>query len=373
MHGGRSLGHPSVSVEVIGLAIELRSYSGVTGDPLKRIPYIKCSWMDSIGEPGSMSATLEGRFDVESLCPPYATILATVEGRRVHHAGYVTHARYNDSSDEWTVSTGGGATILKKRLVLNHALASSWADGYVVVDEENPSGDWPLHITGSYSDIIGQLIYEAIKWGPLPFSTMPWQGGGHVRNYNSYDLATTFDRIREICDLADGPEFRMDPRLEGDRLVFVQRTDEEIIDNHWLWNATIPGSPVMMTDFDKDGDVLCTQAFATGGRDEDKLLVAAHMNGTLASKGYPVMQIADTEHSDVSELGTLQSYVLADVQEGERLPESRGFRVRGDVFAVRPGDWADVITHRGFEQLKVTDVSGSSDSAWLNVQATRRL
>lgn len=350
--------------------VTLHAYSGLTGAHLARLPSSSVSWSDSINEPGSLTATLPDTVDAGRCLRAYGTVLAAIEDGMVLHAGYVAHAKM--SGGLWSVDCGGGSTVLEKRLVLNHALASSWKDGYVLIDEDHPSGNWPLALRGSYSDIVSKLISETLKWGALPIVPATLTGGSHERNYNSYDLATVLSRISDIGDLEDGPEIRFDPVVGSDgSLKFHQRTSDEIRDNWWRWNAVVPLSPVEVGDEDCDGGDMCTQCFASGGKDEDKLLVARAVSGELTAAGWPVLQAADTSHSSVSELPTLKSYASAAVGAGDEPQRTRGLKVRRDV-PVRVGDWADVRTGEGLLELKVTDVSGSAGSSMLTVQCRPR-
>lgn len=349
--------------------IRLLSFSGLDGSYAGRLPFASLSWADSINEDGTMDASLPLSADAARLCRPYGSVLAAVSGPRVLHAGYVTRAKR--AGRAWSVSCGGGGTILEKRLVLNFALSSSWRDGYVTVDEEHPAGDWPLALSGSYSDIVRGLILETLKWGRLPIEAAPRQGGSHVRNYSSYDLATVRQRIGEIAELEDGPEVRFDPVVSAGSVSFRQRTADEIVDNRWRWNAYVPGSPVALGDEDADGAAMCTQCFAAGGKDEDRLLVASASSSVLTSAGWPVLQVADTSHSTASELPTLRSYARAAVLAGDDQQRTRALAVRADL-PVRVGDWADVRTEEGVLALKVTDVSGSAGSGTLAVQCRER-
>jgi hypothetical protein len=87
------------------------------------------------------------------------------------------------------------------------------------------------------------------------------------------------------------------------------------------------------------------------------------------------LQSADTSHSTVSDLKTAQSYARADVADGQQLQESYAFSVGeelnpsvGDHVTARVvDDYLDVASG-GFD-VKITDVSGKSDSDWLDVQA----
>lgn len=352
--------------------IQLRAYSGVSGALVRRLPFTRISWSDSINEIGSMSVEITQDVDAESLCAPWKTILAVCIDGRIAHAGYVKHLRLNANRGTWSIDVGGGFSIFEKRLVLNPKLATAWTNGKINVDEEHPVGNWQYSFRGSYSDLVSWLIYDSVNtWGGLPMSTVAYQGGNHERNYNSFDYATVWDRIRDIADLEDGPEIRLDPILRGTALVFQQRTANEIVDHHWKWNVTVPGSRVIFEDTDIEGDDLCTQSYGAGGREKDMLLVARATSSVLTSMGYPVLQEANNLHSSVSELPTLQSYVNADVNAGRRMGVTRSLQCDIDM-DVRPGDWADVRTNDGVINLKITDVSGDTSTGRSTLQATDR-
>ena len=268
--------------------------------------------------------------------------------------------------------------MLKKRLVMNHALASSWKDGNVVVDEDNPKGSWPLILSGSYSDIVRGLILETEKWGALPITAAAYTGGDKTRTYNSYDFATVSDRIGDVIDLENGPEVRFDPVLSSSWAISFQQVASadggEIIDHKWRWNALVPGSRVVLGDEDWDGSDVCGQCFAHGGKEQDSLLVARASSSKLTNAGWPLLQAANTMHATVSELATLRSYARADVANGDGPQRTVSLSV-GIENDVRVGDWADVRygdSDGDVMALKVTDVSGSSKSGMLTVSARER-
>lgn len=356
--------------------IRLHAFSGLTGAHITRLTYTSLSWSDSINEEGSINATVvEDSLNIGSIIKPYGTIIAAISGNRIIHAGYVTHvARSNENNQGmWDIDAGGGLTILDKRLVMNYALNSSWVNGNVVVDEENPKGDWLFSIKGTYSDLVSRLISETKKWGALPITPASIQGGSsHERNYNSYDLATVLDRIKDIGDLEDGVEIRLDPVLDSKwNISFVQKTATEIIDNRWKWNAMLPDSGVDLMDQDSDGEYMCSQSYAIGGRDEDKLLVCRATSNRLTNQGWPVLQIANTQHSSVSDLSTLLSYAKADVSSGDTPQMCYGLRVSLDK-EVHVGDWVDLRCRYGLLTLKVVDVRGKAGQSYQDIECRER-
>lgn len=345
--------------------ISVHAFNGLNGRHICRFQTNAASWSDSINEAGSISATVSERGVPETALRPYGAVVAALLDGRVLHAGYVTHARRNRAAGTYTVEGGGGLTVLEKRLVLNHNLDGSWRDGTVVIDEEHPPGNWTLTAKGSYSDIIRALIVETKKWGDLPIDAAAATGGNKTKTWECWSMATVADRMEDIGNLVAGPEYRLDPYLTGDVLRFRQRTSTdggELVDHRWYWSATAPGSGVTEGDEDRDGEIMASQCYATGGRDEDKLLVARNVGTALTNKGWPVLQVANTQHSDVSILATLQSYAAADVRNGDgpQLSVAVGCSVDHDV---RVGDWLDLRVAPGTDgvlYLKVCDVSGDT-------------
>jgi len=81
-------------------------------------------------------------------------------------------------------------------------------------------------------------------------------------------------------------------------------------------------------------------------------------------QGYPLLQIADTSHSTVSEIGTLRGYAREAILRGARTQEVIDVTVSAEE-DVEPGDWADVRTvHPLYGEvvlpLKVVAVSGDT-------------
>lgn len=360
--------------------LTLHAFNGLTGAHVCRLPAVKASWSDAINEHGSIDATVldDGTIPSTAL-RQWGTIIAVVDEDTVLHAGYLTHAKLDRANSQWTLEAGGGGTILEKRLVLNYALNSSWTDGQVLIDEDNPSGNWPLTLTGSYSDIISGLVTETKKWGTLPITAATLTGGNKTRTYNSYDFATVSDRIRDIGELEYGPEWRFDPVLSSSWVIsFTQKTSAdggELKDSTWKWNAIAPQSGVLLDDEDIDGSDMSTSCYASGGKSDDMLLVARYSSSTLTGAGWPLLQTSNKTHNDVSVLSTLQSYARRDIMAGDDPQRTIGLKVSRSMYDVHVGDWvtlrygtgnADVI------QLKVTDLKGSTDTDMLTVGTRER-
>lgn len=361
--------------------LTLHAFNGLTGVHICRLPLISAEWSDSINEHGSLTATVQDNGSIPSTAlRQWGTIIAVMDESAPLHAGYLTHCKLNRGESTWTLEAGGGGTILEKRLVLNYALDSTWTDGQVLVDEDNPSGNWPLTLAGSYADIISKLISETEKWGSLPITAKTLTGGNKTRTYNSYDFATVSDRIKGIGELENGPEWRFDPVLSSSWVIsFAQKTSAdggELKDNTWTWNALAPQSGVLLDDEDIDGAEMSTSCYAHGGKDDDLLLVARASASKLTTAGWPLLQTADTSHSTVSVLSTLQGYARQAVATGDDPQRTIALKVSRSMYSVHVGDWATLRFGTGNSDtvnLKVVDVKGSTDSDLLTIGARERV
>lgn len=361
--------------------IELHLFDGKTGAHVKRLERASVTWADNINEAGSLGAKVRGGNELEGLMAPYRYIAAALilaDGYvRVAHAGYLTHATRDRAKGIWDLDAGGGMTILDKRLVLNYALSTTWRDGTVLIDEDNPPGNWVLRLRGTYRDIVRGLIAETLKWGTLPITLPAVQGGSaHDITYNCWDLATVAERIEDIGDREDGPEFRLDPYLDGSwNLTFSLAVgNAEIVDHSWKWNVLAPNSQVTLGDEDRDGEDMCSACYAIGGKDDDKVLIAHHVGTALTGAGWPLMQVRNTQHNSVSVLSTLQSYARADVASGDSAQDSVELYAPMDK-GVHVGDWADVRVGEGDAdvlRLKVVGVKGGASSDSLRVECRER-
>lgn len=356
--------------------MKIRAYDGVTGGYLFDMLPIKAEYTKSLNTEGSLtfSARVDGLY--AKYMHPWRIICALCDEIDVIAAGYVKSLAYNQEEDTWGVTCGDGSSILEKRLVIKHDLDEAWEDGLVVIDEENPSATWQLSLGGSYSDIIGGLIRETKKWGQLPISDIALTGGDKVRNYNSYDCATVLERIQDLGELQNGIEYRFDPYIQSDSISFrpvVSDDGGELVDHVWDWNTKLPKGAHFDSD-QRDEEYLCTQAYMTGGRNEDTTLVARSVATKLTGAGFPVLQVADNSHNDVSEINTLLAYAKNRTYVGDREPLIISLNVEAALYDVHIGDHARVrmfnyITNSDeVVEIKITDITGNLESPLIQVQ-----
>lgn len=368
--------------------LTLHSFDGLNGRHVTRLPFTACSWQDTINEDGTMSATLPNdpvlaRIDLAVALRDYGSIIALTDGQRILHAGWLTHHKPDEQDTGWQLDIAGGWKILSKRPVLRKAILDKWQDGEVLIDEDNPPGDWVLKLAGTYRDIARGLVSNALDLGTLPYRLPDIQGGkAHELAYNGWELAMTDERLGDLTDRQDGPEIRFDPKLEGDHLYFALTVgDREIIDHKWQWNAQVPASGVTLSGYDADGEDAATCVIGVGGKTEDKTLMAMSRGNQLTKLGWPALYETDTTHSTVSDLKTLKSYVDAMLDMGDQPQHTIGVKCRR-THDVHIGDWIDLrlpsasIARRQLgvdvAKLKVTDISGNAGEDMLALQCRIR-
>ena len=270
---------------------------------------------------------------------PWKHTLAVIDDGEVLIAGPITSRRWEGLTLK--IDAGDGWALWKKRLVLNHALATAWVDGEVLIDEDNPAPQWVLTIAGqSYAGIGAALVRESLKWGPLLVDTPDPDPGTHVKTYNGWDLATVHERLRDLGALEGGPLIRWPAYLRPDGHLRIRYETGDAQTVH-EWVTAAPGQGVSIVSVDEDGASMATEAFALGGRNADLVLVARSKSTTLTAAGWPVLQVADKSRSSVSELPTLKGYTGQAVIDGSMLPESYELKVPSAI-RVAPGDWVNL-------------------------------
>lgn len=360
----------------------LRAYDANNGAYRYTFPSGEASWSDSINESGSMSVNLEMSRELMALKPrdtltPWDTIIAvmleTVTGWRVVHAGIITGRKWDAESRTLGLSLGGFRELLKRRLNLNHDLDSAWRDGFVTIDEENPEPVWKLVFDGTLPDMAVLLLRETMKWAHLQVKLPTLQGGkSNHREYNCWSGDTVDELLKNLTELQNGIELRFDPTLTDNVFWWNMRVANEIVDATHTFNTTGMSPNAILKSVDESSDDRCDNAYAFAGKQENRLLVARFSKASSTGR---LLQSADTSHTSVSVLETLQSFLKETVENGTTGVESVELKVPRSM-VVMVGDHANVIFSDAYystdrllsERMKVTDVKGSTGDDWQTIE-----
>lgn len=359
--------------------MQVRAYNTVDGKPVEGdnvVPVSAVSWQMGWNEPDRMTLTIPlsmkaAVWGLRTKLRPWKASCALLDGDDVIVAGPVLNRKWSLRSG-LTVVIGGGWDLMRKRLVLNPVLKTSWVDGEVVIDEDNPAPRWVVQFAGkSLASIGAGLVRLAVQWGPLNIDSPSLDESGiHVRTYLASALATVSDRLKDLTEVIGGPRIHFEPYVRADgHLRFRYVADQGSVHIHRASTA-MRGHGVQVVEVDEDGETMATDVYALGGRDDDISLVARSSSALLTDAGWPVLMEGLRSHSSVSRLDTLKGHTDQGVVDGARVPESTQFQVRASR-RVRPGDQLDVTTtstyHGQIEQLvDVVDVTGSL-SEWCTV------
>ena len=353
-------------------------YAITDGTHLYRLPYSAAHWQESIKQPGSLSVTVPlsreaKRLDLWSTLRPWKCMLALQRGRSVIHAGPLTDLQWDAGSRSLSLTCGGGMTLLTKRLVLNRQLRDGWRDGTVLVDEEHPAANMTLSWRRTWWWVcICRLILETKQWEDLPIDLPaieePGGQAAHLLQLGSGDRGRPHQRHHEP---RGGNEVIFEPHLTDDgHLRFQLRAGKpELITATHRWDTVLPDSRVDLESVSGSGANLTNQVWATGGKDSDKTLMCRRTMTPL--EGYPLMQSANTSHTTVERLSTLQQHATGQLAAGAWPDETFTLSV-GEEWDVHVGDHAitrfsdDYLGDQTLE-LKITDISGDTGSDLLTV------
>lgn len=276
-----------------------------------------------------------------------------------------------------TLNVGDGWTLMKWRLVLNFALKANWVNGEVLIDEKNPPGNWVLRAAGLSQGGLGAFIVkEALRWGEMLLDSPSPAVGTSEETWNCYQFETVYSALQRIAGRVNPPRIRFPSYIDDNgRLRIRYEAAAAYGQTHTLF-APIPGQRVLFDKMDEDSGSVCTQMFGSGGRDDDKLLVARAEDTALEEDGYPLIQAADTSHSSVVWVSTLLDWLKQGVSDGSTKPESMDFKVSADRQII-PGDRLDITVqdpYLGKDTVGVhaVDVSRSVTSEWQTVSVVPR-
>lgn len=165
------------------------------------------------------------------------------------------------------------------------------------------------------------------------------------RTYDGFALKATGEALRDLANLADGPDIVFDVgTFVNGRPQRIMRTGSPMLtqqgDDH-VWDL---GANLLKFVWSSGGGVMSTRAFVSGAGQDRGTLIAVSEDAAAYANGWPLLE-ADDAHQDVSQLATLQQY--ADSAVLSVPPVTVILTVRGDmaptVGAYNVGDTAHVI------------------------------
>lgn len=332
--------------------------------------------------PGYTPAALS--LDLRSLLTPKKHGIALVEDSVagdvwVPAAGFISSAPAQgdvDGKHFYEVKAQGPDRLLEQRHV---RLYPGWP---LVNGAGKPNTTYdPKWRNLEYGTIIKRLVAESMKWpgGDLPLDFEPDRSGSRERNYLALDGKPVLDAMDDIADLIEGVEYDFQPYIDGlDQVrwrLATGRDSSRVItgDVNPVFNLGGVRADVRGWEREPVGSEAASEAYFTGGKEDDRVMVARATSSALINQGWPRQEVWDSSHSTVSIQSTLQSWANARLRG---VVERIEFEVRSDrAWRMRHGDRVllSAAGHwdmpDGVYDRRVLSVSRSSDSAdWTTVQ-----
>lgn len=174
------------------------------------------------------------------------------------------------------------------------------------------SGD--MNFTNSLQGIAAALLTNANARNPMPIDIPagPFSGTTNI-NYFGYDLASVGQRLQELTQLQNGPDILLKPYFSDS--THIRHT--ALFGNPYLFTGA--NSPVFQYPGDcisilptRNGSNLSTITYEKGNGTEYATPFATAVDTTLTGAGWPVLEKASLNHSDVVDIAILQKWANTD-------------------------------------------------------------
>jgi len=293
-----------------------------TGKRIQTLPVLSGSWSEVLNSSGDISCTttlndpVVARLGLRESAMPGKAFLAAVEGDTVLQAGPIWAHDWDVTTRHLTLTGAGMWSYFDHRLVLPVLAGRLPSD---------PTTD--TNLISSLQGIARALVAQAQSWtgGNVPVILPTEIVGTNVRNEAGANLALVGERLQQLTQVQGGPDIMFTPRFNTalDGIEWVMRIGtpdlpllsslQEVVFNVGLAKSSVSGLKVNV-----DGTLLGSQAFASGGRSAERVLISVSTDSTLTDSGFPLLDLVDSSHSTVEDVSTLQGYSDELVLRGRR-------------------------------------------------------
>lgn len=355
----------------------------VTGEPVTEMEITAASWSSGICRPDEVSVTVPGYTgrDVRQFMVPRKFCVTLLEDDgKVRGSGLLSlpEGSTDDDGLHRVVFPGRGIeSYFDRRHVLPHPY-------WPLVDSAGyPIKGRDTRIVGvEYGTMMKRLYAQALSHpgAELPVVWEPDRPGTREKEWAAVDGKAVQEAVEDIANLIGGVEWDWVPVVDdSDRLTFALVTgtdaDQEITSAFvHIWQAGGSEPDIRDLRVKVSPEFMASTAIFTGGKDDDRVMVARATSSVITDAGVPPIEVWDSSHSSVSVQETLDGWARKRISEGETPVEYWSFEVRADrAFGLRHGDWATVETcghwliPDGSYRRRVVEVSGAAESQWLGV------
>lgn len=355
----------------------------LTGEPITELEFSAASWATGVCRADSVSVTAPAYTGIDLrqyMVPRKFCVTVMEDDGRVRGAGMlsVPEATTDDDGLHHVVFPGKGIeSYFERRHVLPHPY-------WPLID----AGGYPIkamdtRIEGvEYGTMMKRLYAQALSHpgASLPVEFEPDRAGTRQKEWRAVDGKPVQEAVEEVSNLLGGVEWDWVATVDGsDRLSFSLVTGHdgspEIFSSYeHSWQGGGSDPDIRGLSAKVSPEFMASTAIFTGGKDEDRVMVARATSNALLDAGVPPIEVWDSSHSSVSEQQTLDGWAGKRLLEGGAPIEYWEFQVRSDrAWGLRHGDFVSIdmyghwLVPDGSHRRRVVEVSGDAESAWLGV------
>jgi hypothetical protein len=340
--------------------LEIYAFEMLTGRRLVPLPISTASWSIANNADDSIKCSIKAdSIDAEKL-DVWGTstlarngLLAVADGTPVAH-GPIWKRNYKQG-ESIELTAGGIRSYWNRRL----ALPVDARDNPLVDDDGVPVTAYDIALSGLSLGTIAKRYVELVTlWpgGNIPMVLPADELGTHERYVKAIELKKLRGLIDDLTNVERGPDINFRARWAPDGLgIYTEmetgteavprlgKTDPTLVS--WVVGAPMGGAYDL--EVNEDGTDLAEEVFAAGGRSSDRVVIARGRDTSLYDNGYPLLQAADTSHSDVDDPAVMQAYADRGAEIGKYASSFWKLKVRAHEAGSPPlGDYwlGDLVT-----------------------------
>lgn len=229
------------------------------------------------------------------------------------------------------------------------------SDPWALLDATNlidPATKATLTITSSMQGIAVGILNAALARNPLPIDVPAAIPGTTTMTYNWFDFITAGQRLQELTQAAGGPDIYFRPYFADAKHVRWQA----VIGNPYIVQSGNPllfdqGSNLVETLPETDASRLAGTVYDTGNGTGVTTTYATATDPSLEGAGWPLWELNNSAHADVSDPVALQAFASGDLALNNRPVETWPVTVRTDgnhplgTYGPGPFAWFSFSTH----------------------------
>lgn len=373
-----------------------------TGKISRAVDLIGGSWSIPLGDAG----TLEGSFPLRSAEWPSArsdaataksflavAYVAADGTETLLEAGPIWKSSFDDASGVLQVGAAGLASYFDHRKVIP-----------VLAPGENPATATVTY-TGQQRGLIAKRLVELAQshtGGDLPIvlpddAVLGGAGSKYTQTYPGYELGWVGERLKQLSELGEtddasgGPEVQFVPRRRGDDPRFIEWVMRIGVEPTmmltqtgpaWVFDRTVPKSPVRQISVASDGTQMAFKQWAGGQGEAEGRPIVWSEDDALIGLGFPLLEGEVTATDTVETTATLTAHTAGALEFSQRPIESWTLTVSRDarpsVGQYVPGDWATVrvkdhvFIPDGDYSMRILSTAGDTSDA-VTLTLTERL